>query len=469
MLRIAVVGGGITGLATAYFLEQSAADIAIDLFDADRRLGGKISTDNSHNVIIEGGPDSFLAAKPAMVELCEALGLAPRLIGVNPAARGSDIFWRGRFYPIPQGMQAGVPARARPLLANRLLSPAGKLALLRDLVVRKGPPGDQSLGRFLRRHFGNQLVDRLAGPMLAGIYAGDVDQMSLTATFPSLLAAEQRAGSVYLGIRRSRPSPQSPSPRPRSAFLTLDHGLEQIVTVMAQTLSHTRVLLSTKVDRIEPTGRNWTLTFHGQDHSYDAVFVTTPAYAAADMLEFLPTDALDILRQIPYANLAVIGAAYSPEDVPIPTNRTGFLVPRESGLGMTAVTWVSSKWQYPGVASLFVLRAFYGRADENILQDVDEVMLARFRQEIAATMNIRRPARYQRIFRLPRSMPQYTVGHVERLQEFHRWLADYSHLYVLGAFEGGVGLPDRVLQARRTVQAFLGPTEMRTALPSGRR
>ncbi len=456
MLRVAVVGGGITGLATAYFLEQSVSDIAIDLFDADSRLGGKILTDTSQNLVIEGGPDSFLAAKPAMVDLCEELGLAPRLIGVNPQAHGSYIFWQGQFYPIPEGMQTGVPARAKPLLTSPLLSPTGKLALLRDLVARKSPAGDQSLGNFLRRRFGNQLVDRLAGPMLSGIYAGDIDRLSLKATFPHLLDAEQRAGSVYLGFRRSRPSAKNAPRRHRSAFLTLDHGLEEMVTVMADRLTHTHVLLSTTVDRIAPAGKYWVVAAKGQDSVYDAVFVTTPAYATANLLTFLPADALDLLRRIPYASLAVIGAAYVPEDIRIPTNRTGFLVPSAAGLRMTAVTWVSSKWSYPDVLSLCVLRAFYGRAGENILGDSDEALLATFRKEIAATMRIHKPPQYLRIFRIPRAMPQYTVGHLERLERFHRFLAAYPRLFVLGAFEGGVGMPDRVLQARQAVQAFCG-------------
>ncbi|WP_082344088.1 protoporphyrinogen oxidase [Sulfobacillus thermosulfidooxidans] len=456
MMRVALVGGGLTGLSTAYYLERYYPEVSIDLFEADDQLGGWVRTDTDYGIVLEKGPDSFLATKPDLVELCESVGLGPHLIGTNPRVRGAYVFWRDRYYPIPDGIQTGVPTKAKPVLTSPLLSLTGKMALAKDFIMSKGPTTDQSLGHFLRRRFGNQIVDRLAAPMLSGIFAGDIDQMSLKATFPHLLAAEQQARSVYLGSKRRIPPPPNEFvQRYHSAFLTVDRGLEQIIHSLASALSRTHVLLSEPVQHIEPaTHQKWSVISAKHQDEYDAVIMTIPAYATAKVLPFLPHEAQSILQNIPYANLAVIGAAYDPEDIPVKTDKTGFLVPKQSGLRMTAVTWVSSKWHYPHVAPLFVLRAFYGRSTENILEYDDDTLTQLFYREMERTMHIQHPAQYLRVFRIPKGMPQYIVGHLERIAELHQYLARFPGLFVLGAFEGGVGMPDRVKQAKDIAQTF---------------
>ncbi len=469
MTRVALIGGGLTGLSAAYYLERDYPGVEIDLFEADKELGGRIRTDTTHNVVIEGGPDSFLATKPDLVELCEEVGLGPHLMGTNPRVRGAYIFWKNRYFPIPDGIQTGVPTKAKPIFTSPLLSVAGKLALLKDFVaMTKGREDeDQSLGHFLRRHFGNQIVDRLAAPMLSGIFAGDVDQMSLKATFPHLLAAEQEARSVYLGSKRRKAPPPSPfAQRYHSIFLTVDRGLQQIIRKIAENLHQTRIMLSHPVQRVTPKpGGQWALSTSSGVQIYDALVITTPSYVTARLLPFLSSEAQDILANIPYADLAVIGAAYDPADVPVKTDKTGFLVPRGSGLRMTAVTWVSSKWHYPYTEPLFVLRAFYGRYGENILQQNDDQLIQLFRQELEKSMHITADPRYLRVFRIPQGLPQYLVGHLERMARIRQELKRFPHLFVAGAFEDGVGMADRVKQARETVQQMgqelnLSPTEV---------
>jgi oxygen-dependent protoporphyrinogen oxidase len=462
MIRVALIGGGITGLSAAYYLERDYPGVEIDLFEADKELGGRIRTDTSHNLIIEGGPDSFLATKPELVELCEQVGLGPHLIGTNPQVRGAYIFWKNQHYQIPEGIQTGVPTKAKPVLTSPLLSVAGKTALLKDFLVRKGPDGDQSLGYFLRRHFGNEIVDRLAAPMLSGIFAGDIDQMSLKATFPHLLTAEQRARSVYLGSKRRKPpAPNAFVQRYHSVFVSVDRGLQEMIVQIAKNLHHTRFFLSTAVERIEPeTEGRWAVSSSSHSGVYDAVLVTTPAYVSARILPFLSLQARDILQHIPYADLAVVGAAYDPADIPIKTDKTGFLVPKHSGLHMTAVTWVSSKWHYPHVDPLFVLRAFYGRFGENILEYDDDALISLFRKELEQTMYVKASPKYLRVFRIPQGMPQYVVGHLDRIAKLERELEPFRHLFVAGAFEGGVGMPDRVKQARKTVQRMAQELEL---------
>jgi oxygen-dependent protoporphyrinogen oxidase len=187
---------------------------------------------------------------------------------------------------------------------------------------------------------------------------------------------------------------------------------------------------------------------------YVGGLITTPAGVTASVLPFIPPQATEILTGIPYANLAVIGAAYRSEDVPMKTDKTGFLVPQQAGLRMTAVTWVSSKWHYPHVDPLFVLRAFYGRATEDILALDDAEILSLYDTEIRRTMGISKPAEYRTVFRIPQGMPQYLVGHLERMERLHRELEPWPSLFVLGAFEGGVGMPDRVRQAKLMAEQF---------------
>jgi oxygen-dependent protoporphyrinogen oxidase len=367
--------------------------------------------------------------------------------------KGAYIYWKGRFHPIPDGIQTGVPTKAKPVLASSLLSVAGKIALTKDFITPKGPSTDQSLGHFLRRRFGNQIVDRLAAPMLSGIYAGDIDQMSLQATFPYLQDAEQEFGSVYRGSRRRKVYPPNAYvQRYHSIFLSLDRGLQELITQLSSALRTASVHTGAAVTDIKPLDHNrWQLTSPLGTQEYDALVITTPAWSTAALLPFLPQAALDILRGIVYANLAVIGAAYKSEDVPMKTDKTGFLVPHQSGLRMTAVTWVSSKWHFPHTDPLFVLRAFYGRATENILDLDNEKLLQLYAREIQQTMGISKEPEYQTVFRVPHGMPQYLVGHLDRMEELHSLVKPWPTLFVLGAFEGGVGMPDRVRQAKTMV------------------
>ncbi len=455
-MRAAVIGGGLTGMSAAYFLETEYPDVSVDLYEASSDLGGWVKTDVSHNVVIEGGPDSFLASKPELVELCEQIGLAPRLMGTNPRVKGAYIYWNGHFHPIPDGIQTGVPTKAKPVLASSLLSLGGKIALTRDFIMPKGPAADQSLGHFLRRRFGNQIVDRLAAPMLSGIYAGDIDQMSLHATFPLLQEAEQNFGSVYRGSHRRKVYPPNAYvQRYHSVFLSLDRGLQEIITALASHLRPGTAKTGTPVTAVAPLDHGrWSVATLDGAQDYDAVIMTTPAGITANLLPFLPSRALEILQGIVYANLAVIGAAYKSEDVPMKTDKTGFLVPHQSGLRMTAVTWVSSKWHFPRVEPLFVLRAFYGRANENILDWDDEQILKVYAEEIQKTMGISKPPEYETVFRIPSGMPQYLVGHLERMEQLHTLVKPWPGLFVLGAFEGGVGMPDRVRQAKIMAKDF---------------
>jgi oxygen-dependent protoporphyrinogen oxidase len=467
--RVAVIGGGISGLTVAHQLEPYARSgrIELHLFEAKNVLGGVIQTDRDHGAILEGGPDSLVRRKPEAADLCRTLGLGSHLIGTNPKARGSYIFHRGRLHPIPNGVIVGVPTDVPALWQSGLLSWRGKLRASLDLVLpARRPDGDQGLGELLSRRFGHEVVRVLAEPMLSGIYAGRADLLSTAATFPQLLEMQSHARSLILAHRRAK-AHAGPEKKPESPFLTLDGGLYRLIEALAGSLEASLLHLSLpvqQVNRVKPQigdsdAPSWRLDFsHGQSLTVDAVVSALPAYQTAEFVRPLTVTAAELLAGIEYANLAVAVAIFDPRALRRPLDRTGFLVPQGEGLEMTACTWVESKWGVPAPAGI-PLRVFFGRAGG---EDVTQWSDAKFREvlgrELRVTMGIDSDPTYLRIFRWPRAMPQYAVGHPERMWQVRQLLADIPGFFAAGSAWQGVGVPDCVRQAQQTadsVRAYL--------------
>lgn len=449
---IAIVGGGITGLTAAYRLSRWAATrgVQIRLFERQDRLGGIIQTDTRAGVVLEGGPDSFLRRKVDIIDLCRDLEIDRRLIGTNPAVRGAYIFHRGRLHPIPDGLQAGIPARIGPLAASTLLDPWGKLRAAGDLVLprRVHTDEDVSIGSLLRYRFGDQVVERLAAPILSGIYAGDIDALSLRATFPDLWDTAAASRSLILAARSRRAPPADPGASP---FVTLADGIASLIQALAASLTPVDIRLNTPVMAIRPdAGGYWVDAGENAGMRADAVVLAVPAHQAAALVAFAGDEMAGVLNTIPYANLAVVGMVYPASSLSRSLDKTGFLVPKTEGLAMTACTWVSAKWRYPDAADKLVLRIFYGRADgPDVLDWTDTEFIARARADLSTTMGLTAEPEYARIFRLPRSMPQYTTGHLDRMAHLDSLVAKWPGLYLAGAAYYGVGVPDCVRQANR--------------------
>jgi len=456
MRRIAVIGAGITGLAAAQrLLEQAAAGAPLEVvvYEQSGRAGGVIQTDRTLGVPLEGGPDSLLVRKPHAIELARAIGLGDHLIATHPAARGADIYWRGRLHPIPSGLVAGVPRDLATLRRSSLLSPYDKLRLLVDRLIPppRRPVADVSLGHLLARHFGAALVDRLAAPMLSGIYAGDIRQLSARATYPQVLEWWMRYGSLL----RAR-AQESPAPAPRGpVFMTLDQGLQLFADTLADRLSpHLR--LHTAVHGVEPDGSRYRVVTENTVDVYDGVVVAAPAGRAAALLETTDPAAAALLRTIPYARLAVVGFVFDPDAIRLPPAKTGLLVPAGQPVGMTAVTYVSQKWQYRNPLPYVPIRVFYGRSGD--VRDVDrddQALVAQAVEELSRVADVRAEPRFARVFRHDPGMPQYTVGHVERVEALQRVLAAHPPLRVAGSAYRGVGIPDCVRDGVEAADAVL--------------
>lgn len=461
--RVVIVGGGITGLAAAWRLEPwaRAGAIEVELWEASERLGGAIRSHRQGGWVVEGGPDSLLRRKPQAERLCQELGLGDELIGTHPAHRGSYIYHRHRLYPIPVGLEAGIPTRLGPLVRNPLLSPWGKIRAAADLI-RPGlrPEEDIALGVLLSHRFGREVVERLAEPLLSGIYAGDLWTMSTAATFPHFLTWARQSRSLLWAAGKAR-GRRSTAPGAESPFVTLASGLQTLVERLTEQLSATLVVrgrLATEV--VHRSYRFRVCGADGSEAEAEAVVLATPAWASAPILAKAYPQAAQALGAIPYTNLAVVGLVYDQSAVPRALDRTGFLVPRGEGLAITACTWVSAKWAYPQPSSQAVFRVFLGRADTDVLAQADGRLLEQALTDLEVVMGrFSAPPLWSKVFRLERGLPQYLVGHRARVQAARQGVNRTPGLFLAGAALDGVGIPDCIRQgeeAAAAVLAYLG-------------
>jgi oxygen-dependent protoporphyrinogen oxidase len=473
--HVVIVGGGIAGLAAAHRLANAALDVHITLIERVPRLGGKILTEHVDGFIIEGGPDSFLAVKPRGVGLARELGLEARLIDAIPENRRSFVLYGGRLHDLPEGLTGLVPTKLGPLARSSLLSPLGKARLALDYAL---PPrredDDETLAAFIERRLGREAYDRLVEPLMAGIYAGDGRQLSLAATFPQLRRAELDHGSLIKGVlagRRGTASPLSRAPaehpkevgpggRGNSPFLTLDQGLAVFVDTLVHRLSAAGVSFLpdctvTALRRIGDAHYELT-TADGQHRIADAVILATPAGPTADLLSRMAPTAARALRDIPYVSTAIVSLAYRTEVISRGLRGYGYVIPRVEKRRALACTWVSSKWPERTPDGYALLRIFIGRAgDPPVLDQSDDSLIAIARDELRDTLGVAAAPALTRVFRWPDGMPQYTLGHLDRVAAVERELAGLPGLFVAGHAYRGVGIPDCIASGETAAEAVL--------------
>lgn len=472
---VAVIGGGLTGLSTAYYLEKKAKeqgeDVRIVLLEGDDRLGGKIMTDTREGYVIELGPDSFLGRKPAAVNLARDLGMAHELVGTNqdPKAKKTYILHDMQLHRIPPGLNIGIPTQFTPFATTTLLTLAGKMRAGLDLFIpRSQHTGDQSLGTFLERRLGTEVVDRMVEPLLAGIYAGDMRKLSLRSTFPQFEQLEQKYGSLIRGMleqaKNAKKQPVQPeygaapvgdanahAPKlPNSVFFTFRGGLEYFIGRIASALQHTEIRLSTRVETIEQqvgTGYQVRLA-DGETFDVDTVVVTTPTYQAAKLFpRHLKTNSH--LTQLPHATVATVVLAYDQDQLDHPLDGTGFVVRKTEPTTITACTWTSSKWLHTAPEGKRLIRCYVGRSgDDAVVHESDEEIVRRVRQDLKKVMGLNAEPKFTIVTRLRESMPQYYVGHLDRVKAFkEQAAAELPGVFFIGMGYDGVGIPDCISQS----------------------
>ena len=464
--RVVVAGAGVAGLACAHRLLAVARERSLPLdlavLDAAPRPGGVIATERIDGCIVEGGPDCFVSDRPWGIDLCRRAGLADEIVGTGETHRRSFVFLRGRLLPIPEGYQLLAPSRILPFAASPILGPAGKLRAACDLVLPRGPVvADESLASFVRRRFGRENLERLAQPLLAGIYNADPERLSLRATMPRFLEMERQHRSVILGLLRARrrapaAAQKGVSGARYSLFVTLKGGLQTLTDRLAATLPAGALRLGAKVARLDPGGpaaaggqtpgaggaaARWQVaTYQGQAFPADAVVLAMPACAAAPLVRPFDDRLGGLLGEVPYGGAATVSLAYRRADVAHPLDGFGFVVPRCEGRRLVACSFSSVKFPGRAPEGIVLLRAFLdGRTAEGAgAHDLERIV----RDELRDILGIAVSPLFARAFVYPRSMAQYEVGHLEKVAAIEAALARHAGLAIAGNGLRGVGLPD---------------------------
>jgi oxygen-dependent protoporphyrinogen oxidase len=460
--RVAIIGGGITGLAAAHRLVELARErqrqIDVRLFEASARLGGTIRTERIDDFIVESGPDSFLSEKPAALRLCERLGMTDRLIGTREEFRRTYVVRSGKLHPLPEGFLLLAPTRFWPLVTTSLFSWPGKLRMSLDLVLpRGGEQPDESLASFVTRRLGREALDRVAQPLVGGIYTADPDKLSLAATMPRFLEMERQHRSlIYTMWKQSRGMRSAPagSGARWSLFVSVDEGMQTLVEQLARALPEGVLHTSCPVHSIRRgLGGGWRVE-DGQE--YAAVIVATPAHRAASLVADLSGDLASELRGIPYASSATVTLAFRREEIPHPLDGFGFVVPAIERRSLIACTFSNIKYPKRAPAEFVLLRSFVGGAlQPNLFEKDDHQMVALVRHELAELLGVQAKPTLSRVSRYQDAMPQYHLGHAERIRRIEGLAAASPGLHLAGSAYRGVGIPDCVRGGEEAAEAVV--------------
>lgn len=461
-----VVGGGITGLAAAYYLQKEASEkslpLDVTLIEASDRVGGVIQTVKKDGFVVEKGPDSIIFRKSSGIQLIEELGLKDKVIS-NTAGK-SYILVKGKLHTMPEGSFMGIPTRVTPFAVSGLFSPLGKLRAAADFVLPKGQPqADQSLGKFFRRRLGNEVVENLIEPLLAGIYAGDIDNLSLMSLFPNFYEMEQEHRSLVIGLKKTMPNPPKPAgnakkqPARKGMFISLTTGLEEIVVQLEKRLGEA-IVKSTAVTKIVPSanGERYQVTLaNGKVEEADSVIVTTDHFHAQQMLS--EYSFMDVFKAMPSTSVANVAMAFPKSAIKQDIDGSGFVVSRNSDFRITACTWTHKKWPGSTPEGMALLRCYVGKPDDQEAVNLsDEEIVKLVLKDLNKTMNITEQPLFHVITRWHNTMPQYTVGHKERMEKVKAGLAtELPGVYLAGASFEGVGIPDCITQGKGAVSKVL--------------
>ncbi len=488
-MKTAIIGGGIAGLAAAFELEQArkaGAAVEYTLFEAGDRLGGSLSSEIVDGSVLERGPDSFLTEKPAASELCRELGLGPDLLPSNDTARKTYIVVKNQLVPLPDGLMFLVPTKLIPTAMTRLFSFPTKMRMGLELLLPPRPHGDadEAVATLVERHFGAEAVERLADPLLSGIYGGDATQLSARTVLPRLVEMESEYGSLTRGMLAAHKQmrdkakaaakengavngngngkPSANGRPPRATFTALRGGMQQLIDALTARLNPASIRLATPVSSLARVEGRWRVTAGGAAESYDAVIIASPAWAAGVLLRPVDAELGEDLGTIPYSSSITVNLIYDEAKLGRLPDGFGFLVPSGEGRALLACTFVHRKFIGRTPPGKVVLRAFLGgMKNEDLLAEPDAALIATVQRELreilgAQVMGPLVEPEHAQVNRWRRAMAQYAVGHQERMQRIAARIAELPGLRLVGNAYEGIGIPDCIRLGRRAAKELVG-------------
>lgn len=460
--KVVIIGGGITGLTAAYYLQKESKmkglHLDVKLVEASHRLGGKIQTIRRDGFIIERGPDSFLARKQSASKLAKEVGMDKELVS-NTSGK-SYVLARQRLYPMPGGSIMGIPTQIAPFITTGLFSPAAKARAAADFVLPRSNPGqDQSLGEFFRRRLGDEVVENLIEPLLSGIYAGDIDQLSLMSTFPQFYQVEQKYRSLILGMKKtagSQPKNTGGKKKKEGMFLTFKSGLQSLVDAVEKQLEPGSVFKGYRVESVRKKGSGYIIDMNGGEKlQADSIVMAAPHFAVHSI--FSDWGLFGEFKEMLSTSVATVALAFPEKAVEKDMNGTGFVVSRNSDYTITACTWTHKKWPHSAPKGKMLLRCYVGRAgDEAIVDLSDDQIIKIVLDDLNKTMNITMNPEFAYVTRWKNSMPQYTVGHKERIENAKKQAEEnLPGVFLAGSSYDGLGVPDCIDQGEKVVRSVL--------------
>ncbi|MBM4314236.1 MAG: protoporphyrinogen oxidase [Deltaproteobacteria bacterium] len=445
--RVAIVGGGISALACAVDLKDRGFDFTI--FEKENAAGGKLLTEKMGDLVVEGGPDSYLPEKYWSVQLIRKIGLADEMLCSNDAFKGTYIYSGGRLHRLPEGVMLMVPTMIMPLATSSLISWPGKIRMGLELFVpRRKDEKDESLADFVTRRLGRECLEKIAEPLVAGIHTSNPVNMSVLAIFPRFIDMERKYGSLIKGMisAMKRMPPPNPSGPPMTYFMSLKAGMQELAHRCVSTIGAERVKTGNAVVSVMKRENGYRLTLsNGSTADFDAVVLATPAYITKDILKSVDQELCDRLSAIEWSSSATISLAFRKEDIAKPLHGFGFIVPRVEKRRINACTWSSIKWSHRAPEETLLIRAFVGGGHhEELVSLNDNALLGIVLEELGEIAGIAAKPVFFKVYRWFRGMPKYTVGHLERIAAIDERLRAHRGLYLIGCSYRGIGIGDCV-------------------------
>jgi oxygen-dependent protoporphyrinogen oxidase len=469
MKRIAIIGGGISGLSAAYTIDEkrrSGTPVQYMLFESSPRLGGVLVTDRVDGCIVEAGPDSFLTEKPWAADLCAKIGLGDQLIGSNDSERKTYIVAKGKLVEMPDGLMFMVPTKIMPTVRSPLFSLGTKIRMAAEWFrpPRKASE-DETVADMVKRHYGPEMVDLLADPLLCGIYGGEASQLSVRAVLPRFADMESKHGSLGRAMLKARKKiAVTPNVPARPLFTSLKDGMRQMVDALVARLDAKALNASAPVLSVIRQDNGWTVCAGYKTDHFDAVIIATPTHAAAALLETADENLARDLSEIQYSSSVTVTLGYDETVRRALPAGFGFLVPRTAGHRMLAATFVHNKFPHRAPENRAIIRCFLGGArDEQILQSSEEEILQIVRRELREIINLNAEPLFARVYKWKSAMAQYSVGHLERVQRIESFRQKLPGLALAGNGYNGIGVPDCVRSGSEAAGKILAEMGMWSA------